>query len=65
MSKSNDYYDRYQQPKSITEMEKRELIFQLSEAVRSTKKTAINDFKAEKEQKIRQTEEDILKLCKK
>ena len=46
-------------------MEKRELIFQLSEAVRSSKSTAINDFKAEKEQKIRQTEEDILKLCKK
>ena len=46
-------------------MEKRELIFQLSEAIRSDKPTAIQDFKQEKEQKIRQTEEDIHKLCKK
>ena len=49
MNKANDHQDHYEQPKSIAEMEKRELIFQLSEAVRSSKKAAINDFKAEKE----------------
>ena len=48
-----DIRDTFQQPISVTQMEKNELIFELSEAIQSDQPSAIADFKREKEAKIK------------